>query len=225
MTLAYGIRGWKNDGELHRGLEGYFQENEPAQITLRTLGNLCRANAQQEDVYVLENPAVFSSVIEKYPVCAAVCAGGQPGLATLILLDLLKENHTFHYAGDFDPEGLLIALTMLSFNILELYIDDFRKIDPSGRASRLFASIPAELSRNTTRYKIGSVIENATAARLGELLMDMADSMTVNFAYHADDPGVGFSLHADYNYFKMFLADTGLFVTLAFMDRDYTRRI
>lgn len=109
MTLAYGIRGWKNDGELHRGLEGYFQENEPAQITLRTLGNLCYANAQQEDVYVLENPAVFSAVIEKYPACAAVCACGQPGLATLILLDLLKENHTFHYAGDFDPEGLLIA--------------------------------------------------------------------------------------------------------------------
>lgn len=109
MTLAYGIRGWKNDGELHRGLEGYFQENEPAQITLRTLGNLCYANAQQEDVYVLENPAVFSAVIEKYPACAAVCACGQPGLAILILLDLLKENHTFHYAGDFDPEGLLIA--------------------------------------------------------------------------------------------------------------------
>lgn len=109
MTLAYGIRGWKNDGELHRGLEGYFQENEPAQITLRTLGNLCYANAHQEDVYVLENPAVFSAVIEKYPACAAVCACGQPGLATLILLDLLKENHTFHYAGDFDPEGLLIA--------------------------------------------------------------------------------------------------------------------
>ena len=117
------------------------------------------------------------------------------------------------------------AIDAVKRNILELYIDDFRKIDPSGRASRLFASIPAELSRNTTRYKIGSVIENATAARLGELLMDMADSMTVNFAYHADDPGVGFSLHADYNYFKMFLADTGLFVTLAFMDRDYTDNV
>ena len=110
------------------------------------------------------------------------------------------------------------AIDAVKRNILELYIDDFRKIDPSGRASRLFASIPAELSRNTTRYKIGSVIENATAARLGELLMDMADSMTVNFAYHADDPGVGFSLHADYNYFKMFLADTG-------MDRDYTDNV
>lgn len=114
------------------------------------------------------------------------------------------------------------AIDAVKRNILELYIDDFRKIDPTGRASRLFTSIPAELSRNTTRYKVGSVIENATAARLSELLMDMADSMTVNFAYHANDPSVGFSLHADYDYFKMFLADTGLFVTLAFMDRDYT---
>ena len=77
-------------------------------------------------------------------------------------------------------------------NILELYIDDFRKIDPTGRASRLFTSIPAELSRNSKRYQVGSVIENATASRLGELLMDMADSMTVNFSYHANDPSVGF---------------------------------
>lgn len=114
------------------------------------------------------------------------------------------------------------AVDSIKRNILELYIDDFRRIDPSGRTSRLFLSIPAELSRNTARYKIGSVIENATASRFSELLMDMEDSMTVNFAYHANDPNVGFSLHADYNRFKMFLSDTGLFVTLAFMDKDYT---
>ncbi|MDE5612523.1 MAG: AAA family ATPase, partial [Odoribacter sp.] len=110
-------------------------------------------------------------------------------------------------------------------NILELYIDDFRKIDSTGRISRLFTSIPAELARNATRYQVGSVIENATATRISELLMDMSDSMTVNFAYHANDPSVGFSLHADHDYFKMFLADTGLFVTLAFMDRDYTENV
>ena len=114
------------------------------------------------------------------------------------------------------------AVDVVKRNILELYMDDFRKIDPSGRASRFFFSIHAEISRHTTRYKVGSVIENATASRIGELLMDMADSMAVNFAYHANDPSVGFSLHADYDCFKMFLADTGLFVTLAFMDRDYT---
>lgn len=114
------------------------------------------------------------------------------------------------------------AVDAVKRNILELYADDFRKIDSSGRASRLFNSVPAELARNTKRYKVGSVIKNATADRLGEVLMDMADSLTVNFAYHANDPSVGLSLHADYDCFKMYLADTGLFVTLAFMDRDYT---
>ena len=114
------------------------------------------------------------------------------------------------------------AVDAVKRNILELYMDDFRKIDPTGKASRLFMSIPAELSRNTMLYKVGSVIENATATRLSELLMDMADSMTVNFAYHANYPNVDLALHADYDCFKMFLNDTGLFVTLAFMDRDYT---
>ena len=107
-------------------------------------------------------------------------------------------------------------------DILELYSDDFRKIDPTGRASAIFKAIPSELSRNTSGYKVGSVVENARPSRMGELFSDMSDSMTVNFANHANDPSVGLALHADYNNFKMYLADTGLFVTLAFMDRDYT---
>lgn len=107
-------------------------------------------------------------------------------------------------------------------NIIDLYIDDFRKIDPTGKASAMFSSIPAQLAKNSLRYRVGSVIENARPSRLEEMFADMADSMTVNFAYHADDPSVGFALHADFNYFKMFMSDTGLFVTLAFMDRDYT---
>lgn len=106
-------------------------------------------------------------------------------------------------------------------NILHLYMDDLRRIDPTGRASTIFQSIPAELSRNTNRYMVGSVIPNARLARLGELFRDIDDSRTVNFAFHSNDPGVGFALHAGYDFFKMYLADTGLFVTLAFMDTDY----
>ena len=44
----------------------------------------------------------------------------------------------------------------------------------------------------------------------------------VRLAYHANDPNVGMSLSANYDYYKMFLCDTGLFVTLAFWDKDYT---
>lgn len=114
------------------------------------------------------------------------------------------------------------AVDAVKRNILELYSDDFRKIDPTGRSSAIFRAIPSELSRNTSGYKVGGVIENARPSRMGELFSDMSDSMTVNFANHSNDPSVGLALHADYNNFKMYLADTGLFVTLAFMDRDYT---
>lgn len=110
-------------------------------------------------------------------------------------------------------------------DILNLYIDDFKKIDDKGRAATIFKSIPAELARNNMRYRVGKVIENSRISRLEEIFADIDESKTVNFAYHADDPNVGFALHAGYDCFKMFLADTGLFITLAFMDKDFTENI
>ncbi|MBP3253833.1 MAG: ATP-binding protein [Bacteroidales bacterium] len=107
-------------------------------------------------------------------------------------------------------------------NILELYEEDFRKIDPLGRASLLFSAIPSQLNKNDARYKVSSVLENSRPSRLNEVIADMQDSMTVNFAYHADNPMVGMSMHKDINRYKMFLCDTGLFVTLAFKDKDFT---
>lgn len=107
-------------------------------------------------------------------------------------------------------------------NILELYEDDFRKIDSSGRAGMLFDAIPAELNKNASRYQVSSVIAGEKEERVREILADMQDSMTVYISYHADDPNAGMSLHKDPRRYKLFLCDTGLFVTLAFKDRDFT---
>lgn len=110
-------------------------------------------------------------------------------------------------------------------SILELYQDDFRKIDPTGRASLMFSAIPSELAKNASRYQVSSVIANEKHDRVLEIVADMKDSLTVNIAYHANDPSVGMSLHEDINKYKMFLSDTGLFTTLAFMDKDFTENI
>lgn len=107
-------------------------------------------------------------------------------------------------------------------NILELYEEDFRKIDPSGRAGMLFHAIPAELNKNSFRYQVASVIAGEKEERVREILADMQDSMTIYISWHADDPGAGMALHKDPRRYKLFLCDTGLFVTLAFMDRDFT---
>lgn len=107
-------------------------------------------------------------------------------------------------------------------NILKLYEDDFRKIDGTGKAALFFKNIPAQLSSNASRYKISSVDKNSRAGRVAELLQDMLDSMTINIAYHSNDPSIGMALSKDIAKYKLFLADTGLFVTLAFMDKDFT---
>lgn len=110
-------------------------------------------------------------------------------------------------------------------NIIELYEEDFRKIDKTGRAGLLFDAIPAQLNKNTSRYQVSSVEPNSRNDSVEEIIGDMLDSMTVNIAYHANDPAVGMALSKDPNRYKLFLADTGLFVTLAFKDKDFTENI
>lgn len=107
--------------------------------------------------------------------------------------------------------------------IIELYLDDFLKIDPSGKISKLFFAIPAQLTGNASRFMSKSVLgRNEDGDVMAELLHDLEDSMTVNFAHHANQPAVGLPLHTDYEQYKLFMGDTGLFITVAFWDKKAT---
>lgn len=109
--------------------------------------------------------------------------------------------------------------------ILKLYDDDFRKIDPTGRASMMFRAIPGQLSRNAIRYVPYSAVGKVERDKMTELLKDLEDSKTVNMCYHVDDPQVGMGLSKNIDRFKMFVGDTGLFITLAFWDKKFTDNI
>ena len=110
--------------------------------------------------------------------------------------------------------------------IIELYGDDFRKIDPTGRATRLFMAAPSQLTGNATRYQVTSVLgRSQEESDMNELIQDMEDSMAVNFSYYADNPSVGLSQHKNMKQYKMFVGDTGLFVTMAFWDNEVTENI
>lgn len=111
-------------------------------------------------------------------------------------------------------------------SIIQLYEDDFYKIDPSGRISSLFDAIPAQLNSNASRYQTASVIgDNASTEKVLQLISELRESRTINMAYHANDPGVGMSLSMDVSKYKMYVADTGLFITLSFKDKDFTENI
>lgn len=109
--------------------------------------------------------------------------------------------------------------------IIHLYEEDFIKIDPTKRLSKLFMSIPSVLARNVSRYVPFSVIGKTDQDKEIELLQCLEDSKTVNMAHHADDPNVGLPNSANYDKFKLYLSDTGLFITLAFWDKDFTENV
>ena len=109
--------------------------------------------------------------------------------------------------------------------ILKLYADDLHKLDSSDKLRALYWAVPSELSKNASRYQVTTVIKNTKQERKQELLEMMRESMIVNIAYQASDPNVGLALTADKTRYKMYLADTGLFVTLAFWDKDFTENV
>lgn len=119
----------------------------------------------------------------------------------------------------------LAAVDKVKRNIIRLYINDFQKIDKTGKAMAMFMAIPAQLSSNVNRFKPTTVVERTRAEQVDNLIFMMQDSKTVNVCYHANDPNVGFDLSANRSAYKMFLADTGLFITLAFWDKDFTENI
>ena len=110
-------------------------------------------------------------------------------------------------------------------NIIRLYLDDFQKLDPSGNAERLFLNIPAQLSSNIARYRPSSVVGEMAEAKMTDLMQALSESKTTLFCHNCTDPNVGMSLSKDLSRYKIFLADTGLFVTLCFWDKHYTDNV
>lgn len=109
--------------------------------------------------------------------------------------------------------------------IIDLYEEDFIKIDNSGLAGDVFDSIPANLSSNASRYILANARQGTRSNQVQTILPDMLSSYTVNIAYHANNPSVGMTLEKDLDRYKLFTSDTGLFITLAFKDKKYTENI
>lgn len=106
--------------------------------------------------------------------------------------------------------------------IINIYRDDFQKLDPTGRLETLYMEIPSQLSQTGNRYMPYAVLGKMDENKLMELIKNLEDSKTTLFSFHSNDPNVGMSLTKDISKYKIYCADTGLFITLAFWDKDYT---
>ena len=113
-------------------------------------------------------------------------------------------------------------IDMIKRQIISLYEEDFKKIDDSGRISALYHSIPAQLAKVTRKYRITTAIGKKNNTKAEELLYELIDSKTVLPCYNSTNPRVSLTNTKDFSSYKLYLSDTGLFVTLLFIDRPVT---
>ena len=113
------------------------------------------------------------------------------------------------------------VIDQIKRQIIDLYESDFKKIDPSGRVSAMFHSIPAQLAKNTKKYSISEAIGKRKNKISEEKLYDLIDSKTVLLCYNSTNPRFSLANTKDFNNFKLYIFDTGLFVTLMFIDRPF----
>lgn len=108
--------------------------------------------------------------------------------------------------------------------ILRLYRDDVSKF-AAGYEDKVFAifdGIPGQLSKKEKKYKLSSISKEARFRNYEDSFLWLNEAMIVNTCFNATDPHIGLALSADNSTQKCYMADTGLLVTLTFMDKPFT---
>ena len=85
---------------------------EPIILSIHNIKGIKSINAKQKIVFIFENPTSFYEVLKECKNLrpSLICISGQPNSSTHIILNnLIKEGCKIFYAGDFDPEGIIIC--------------------------------------------------------------------------------------------------------------------
>lgn len=106
--------------------------------------------------------------------------------------------------------------------IIELYKDDFFKIDQTGFIGKMYDSVLTQLATNKRKFILSSATGKKKLDKDLERLYDLLDSKTVLPCYNVLNPSIALSQSRDDDTFKLYLADTGLFTTMIFKSSGKT---
>ncbi|MDR0509058.1 MAG: DUF4143 domain-containing protein [Candidatus Methanoplasma sp.] len=119
------------------------------------------------------------------------------------------------------------AADLIKRSILDLYRDDITKFAAGyeRKVVSIFDQIPSQLSKKEKKFSLSSLGKDARSRTYEDAFMWLADGMIVNQCFNATDPTVGLSMNLDQTTLKCYMADTGLLVTHALFDKDYSENL
>ena len=109
-TTIYGLNAFNRDNSEVKAVNSFNLWKEPLQISISNLLKIDYLEAINNTVFIFENPAVFHKILKvNGDNISLICTSGQLNLSSYILLNKIRNLKNIYYAGDFDPEGLMIA--------------------------------------------------------------------------------------------------------------------
>lgn len=114
--------------------------------------------------------------------------------------------------------------------IIDLYMNDLMKIDPSGRLTDIYKSVPQQLALKKKRFILSKATGKRRTTKDEERLFDLIGSQIVTPCYNVATPSLALAQERKVDDFKLYLSDTGLFTTMIFSDssgsgRDIYRKL
>ena len=143
--------------------------------------------------------AVHRTILRKYRTYLAV--GGMPEAVSEFI-------NTNNYEN----------VDLIKRDILELYESDLKKLDDESRLSTslILKAVPSELSTSSSLFRTVSLGKDIRERRSYSSFDAISESMIVNMAYCTADPGFAPAFSRDFTRQKIYMGDTGLFVTQIF---------
>ena len=107
--------------------------------------------------------------------------------------------------------------------ILNLYEEDMNNQEDENpdKLKNIFWHIPSELSKHDKKYMLSHIDPNARIRDYKGAIGWLNDAMIINMSENVSEISTAFNLSTINPYFKCYLMDTGLLVSLAFKNKDY----
>ena len=100
--------------------------------------------------------------------------------------------------------------------IIELYLEDLNRMDKSGKLAKIYKAIPVQLALKKKHFIFYTAIGKPKTEKDERKLAELWDSNIVLACYHLKTPDITAIPRYESDKFRLYMADTGLLVTMLF---------
>ena len=193
------------------------------------IANFLSANRKSEEaseykikVYPMDNEEFLWAAGSDSNVFHDICRLDEK-MGNLINRKLMRDFRLYMAVGGM-PQAVETYIATNNFDdvdrvkrqIIELYLEDLNRMDKSGKLAKIYKAIPVQLALKKKHFIFYTAIGKPKTEKDERKLAELWDSNIVLACYHLKTPDITAIPRYESDKFRLYMADTGLLVTMLF---------